>query len=168
MAVAKADLEQAQAAVKAARAGLFPQLDANAGVQRERTNLASFGFTGFPGITNNPEFTLYSVGLTASYAVPSFGGTRRTIEAAAARAEMERQQGQAATLALTGQVATEAATIAALRAEIATEEAIVADDRNNLGLARKAQQVGGQAEGQKVSAQSQLAADEAMIPPPAP
>jgi NodT family efflux transporter outer membrane factor (OMF) lipoprotein len=165
LAVADADLAQAQAAVKAARAGLFPEIDANAGVQRERLNFASFGFSGFPGLPNNPEFTLYSVGLTASYAVPTFGGTKRTIESAAARAEMQRHQAAAAALTLTGQVATQAATIAALRAEIAVAEAILVDDRNTIDLDRKAEQAGGEAQGQRVSAQAQLAADQALLPP---
>jgi len=62
-------------------------------------------------------------------------------------------------------VATQAATIAALRAEIETAEAILVDDRKNLDLARRAEQVGGVAEGQRVNAQSQLAADEALLPP---
>jgi NodT family efflux transporter outer membrane factor (OMF) lipoprotein len=165
---ANANLAQARAAVAAARGGLYPQIDANAGVQRERLNFSSFGFSSiasFPGLSNNPEFSLYSVGATASYALPTSGGTKRTIESAAARAEALQHQGAAATLTLTGQVATQAATIAAIRAEIETAEAILVDDRNNLDLARKAEQAGGEATGQRVSAQSQLAADEALLPP---
>ncbi len=87
LAVANANLAQARSAMMAARAGLFPEIDANAGVQRERLNFSSFGFSGFPGLSNNPEFSLYSVGATASYALPTSGGTKRTIESAAARAE---------------------------------------------------------------------------------
>jgi NodT family efflux transporter outer membrane factor (OMF) lipoprotein len=163
--VADANLGQARAATAAARGGLYPELDANAGVQRERINLASYGFSSFPGVSSNPEFTLYSVGLSASYAIPSTGGIKRQIESAAARAEAERHQADAAALTLTGQVATQAAVIAATRAEIATEEAILADDRQNLDLARRAEAVGGEASGQRVGAQSQLASDEARLPP---
>jgi len=163
--VADANLRQAHAAYSAARGALYPEVDANAGVQRERINLASFGFSGFPGIPNNPEFSLYSVGLTASYALPTSGGIRRQVEEAAARAQAQGFQADAAALTLTGEVATQAATIAALRAEIETAEAILVDDRKNLDLARRAEQVGGVAEGQRVNAQSQLAADEALLPP---
>jgi NodT family efflux transporter outer membrane factor (OMF) lipoprotein len=165
LAAANANLAQARAAVTAARGGLYPEIDANGGVQRERLNFSSFGFSGFPGLSNNPEFTLYSVGATASYALPTSGGTKRTIESASARAEALKHQGEAATLTLTGQVATQAATIAAIRAEIETAEAILVDDRNNVDLARKAEQAGGEAQGQRVNAQSQLAADEALLPP---
>jgi NodT family efflux transporter outer membrane factor (OMF) lipoprotein len=163
--VADADLAEARAATSVARGGLYPEVDANAGVQRERINFASFGFSGFPGIPNNPEFSLYSVGLTASYALPTTGGVRRQVESAAARAEAVRHQGDAATLALTGQVASAAADIAAYRALIAVEEAIQIDDRNTLELARKAFQAGGAPQGQRVNAQSQLAEDAARLPP---
>ena len=163
--VADANLHQAHAAYSAARGGLYPELDANAGVQRERINLSQFGFSSFPGISNNPEFTLYSVGLTASYALPTSGGIKRQVESAAAKAQAEKFQADAAALTLTGQVATEAATIAALRAEIAVAEAILVDDRNTVDLARSAEKAGGEAEGRRVSAQAQLAADEAALPP---
>jgi len=58
--VADANLRQARQALSAARGGLYPEVDANAGVERERLNLASFGFTNFPGISTNPMFNLYS------------------------------------------------------------------------------------------------------------
>ncbi len=164
LAVADANLAQARSALAAARGGLYPEIDANAGVERERLNLTSFGFSSFPGVSTNPEFSLYSVGATASYALPTAGGTKRQVEGAGARAEAQRHRADAAALTLTGQVATQAATIAALRAQIATEQAIVANDEQNLDLARKAVQAGGSAEGQRVGAQSQLAIDEAYLP----
>jgi NodT family efflux transporter outer membrane factor (OMF) lipoprotein len=162
---ADANLAQARAAVQAAKGGLYPEIGANAGVERERLNFASFGFSNFPGVPLNPEFTLYSAGLTASYALPTFGGTRREIESAAARAEAERHQADAAALTLTGQVALAAAEIAAVRAELATEDAIQADDGRTLDLARKAEAAGGEATGPRVNAQAQLAADAARLPP---
>jgi NodT family efflux transporter outer membrane factor (OMF) lipoprotein len=163
--IANANLAEARSAVVASRAGLLPQLDANAGAERERLNFASFGLSSFPGIPANPTVDLYSVGLTASYLLPTSGGTKRQIESAGARAQAQRHQADAAALTLTGQVATEAATIASLRAQIATEQAILADDRQTIALARKAIQAGGAPQGRRVSAQSQLAIDEAYLPP---
>jgi NodT family efflux transporter outer membrane factor (OMF) lipoprotein len=163
--IANANLAQARSAVAASRAGLFPQLDANAGAERERLNFASFGLSGFPGIPSNPTVDLYSVGLTASYLLPTAGGTKRQIESTAAHALVQRHQADAAALTLTGQVATQAATIASLRAQIATEEAILADDRQTIELAKKAIEAGGAPRGRRVSAQSQLAIDEAYLPP---
>jgi NodT family efflux transporter outer membrane factor (OMF) lipoprotein len=164
LAQAEASLERAHAAVTAARAGLFPELDANAGAQRERINLQSYGFS-LPGLPSNPTFSLYSVGATASYAVPTAGAVRRQVEGARAAEEAERRRAEAAALALTGQVAETAATIAALRAEIAEDEAIVGDDRKLVDLSRLAEKAGGAAAEQRVGSQSQLAADEALLPP---
>ena len=163
--IANANLAEARSAVTAARADLFPQLGANAGAERERLNFASFGLSSFPGIPANPTVDLYSVGLTASYLLPTSGGVKRQIESTAARALAQRHQADAAALTLTGQVATQAATIASLRAQIATNQAILADDRQNIELARKAFQAGGAPEGRRVSAQTQLATDEAYLPP---
>lgn len=167
LAQANATLAQARSELKAAQAGLLPTLDANAGVQKERLNLASFGFNAaaLPGFSNNPEFDLYSVGASASYPLDLFGGTRRRIESVRAQGEAVGRQGDAATLALTGQVASAAVQIAGLRAEIAAVNGIIEDDRQNLDLTKKAEAAGGEAEGARVGASTQLARDEALLPP---
>jgi NodT family efflux transporter outer membrane factor (OMF) lipoprotein len=167
LAEADAALTQARAALAAARGGLSPDLTANAGVQRERINLASFGFdaSSLPGLSNNPEFTLYSVGTSVTYPLDIFGGQRRRVEGAAAQAEATARRGDAAALALTGQVATAAVQAAGLRAEIQAVEAMLADDRRTVDLARRAEAAGGEAEGARVSASTQVARDEALLPP---
>jgi len=167
LAQADAALDQARAALAVARGGLMPTLSANAGVQRERINLASFGFNAaaLPGFSNNPEFSLYSVGLGVAYPLDIWGGQRRTVEGATARAEAQARRGDAAALALTGQVATAAVQIAGLKADIRAVEAMLADDRQTLDLTRKAEAAGGEAEGARVSAVTQLARDEALLPP---
>jgi len=167
LAEADAALGQAGAALAAARGGLLPDLTANAGVQKERINLASFGFNAatLPGFSNNPQFTLYSVGAAVTFPLDIFGGQRRLIEGAAARAESTARRGDAAALTLTGQVATAAVQVAGLKAEIQAVEAMIADDRQTLDLTRRAEAAGGEAEGARVSASSQLAHDEALLPP---
>ena len=167
LAEANATLAQAKSELRAERAGLLPTLDANAGAQKERINLSSFGFdtAALPGFSNNPEFDLYSVGAAASYPLDLFGGTRRRIESVRAQGEAIARQGDAATLALTGQLASAAVQIAGLRAEIAAVNAIAEDDRHNLDLVRKALAAGGEAQGARVGASTQLARDEALLPP---
>jgi NodT family efflux transporter outer membrane factor (OMF) lipoprotein len=167
LAEADAALRQARAALAVARGGLSPTLSANAGVQKERINLASFGFNAatLPGLSNNPEFTLYSVGAAVAFPLDIFGGQRRRVEGASARAESTARRGDAAALALTGQVATAAVQAAGLKAEIQAVEAIIADDRQTLELTRKAEAAGGEAEGARVSAITQVARDEALLPP---
>lgn len=167
LAEADAALDQARASLASARGGLSPTLDLNGGVQRERLNLASFGFNAgaLPGFSNNPEFSLYSVGGTVGFPLDVFGGQRRKIESASARAESLARRGDAAALSLTGQVANAAVQIAGLKAELAAIDAMIADDQQTLDLTRKAEAAGGEAEGARVSAQTQLAKDEALLPP---
>jgi NodT family efflux transporter outer membrane factor (OMF) lipoprotein len=166
LAQADAALQQARASLIAARGGLLPSVDANAGAQRERLNLASFGFgSGFAGIGPNPEFSLYSVGGTVSFPLDVFGGQRRRVESAAAEAESTARRGDAAALALTGEVATAAVQIAGLKAAIAAAEQVVKDDQQTLDLARKATSLGGGTTGGTINAYTQLAKDEALLPP---
>ena len=84
-----ATLLAARASFAAAHGARLPQADINAGVERERFNFATFGLdtSAFPGIQNNPELSIYSIGASVGYALDVFGGLRRNEEAAAARAE---------------------------------------------------------------------------------
>ena len=85
---ADATLRQAQSALAQARGAAGPQVDMNASAKRERANLQAFGFTGFGDIElSNPTFNLYSGGGGIGYDLDLFGGQRRRIEGAAARAQ---------------------------------------------------------------------------------
>lgn len=105
-----ATLAAAREEVAAARGRRLPQIDASARAEHERVNLAAYGFEQ-PG--GNPEFTLYSVGGGITYDLDLFGGNRRRVEAAAARAEAQLHQSEAAHLALAGQVVNQVMLIAA-------------------------------------------------------
>ena len=167
LAAADATLAAALEQVSATRAQSSPQVNGAAGVTGQRVNLSAFGFdtSRFPGLDPNPTFALYSVGAAASYALDPFGLNKRQVESAAARAETLAHQADAAYLILTGNVALQAANIAAIRAEIATVQDIIADDQRMIDLARKAEQLGGEAQGPQVNASAQLAADTARLPP---
>lgn len=157
---ADATLAQAREALNAARGGLLPHADLNAGLQRERFNPAAFGFSGFP----SPTVNLYSVGGAVSYDLDLFGGQKRTVEAASARAEAQARRADAAYLTITGNVGLEAVQIAAVRAQIAAAQSVVEDDRRTLALLRKAVQLGGAAPASGIGAEAQLAADLAVLP----
>lgn len=160
LAQADATLAAAQQNAVAVSGQQGPQGTLNASVSRQRINLAAFGFTEFP----NPTVSLYSVGGTVSYDLDLFGGRRRASESARAKAEAQGYRAGAAYLTLTGQVAMQAVQIAALRAQIAATHAVIADDRTNLDLARKAQAAGGEAPSAQVNVQAQLAEDQADLP----
>ncbi|MCC6920976.1 MAG: efflux transporter outer membrane subunit [Alphaproteobacteria bacterium] len=162
---ADATLLQAKAGLAAAKGQSLPQVDLTGGVQRERVNLNAFGFTGFgSGPTTNPTFTLYSLGTGVSYDLDLFGRNRRGIEAAEARAEAQGWRTEAAYLTLTSNVAIQAITIAALRAEIAAVEANIADDQQTVDLITRAAKLGGSTEAARLSTVTQLEKDRALLP----
>jgi NodT family efflux transporter outer membrane factor (OMF) lipoprotein len=163
---AEATLAALQQQIRSTRAGSSPQVSLNAGVEGQRLNLNSFGFdtASFPDLNANPAFVLYSIGPAVTYAVSPWGQNRRAVEGATARAEAQAHQIDAAYLTITGNIAVQAARIAAARAEIATVETIIADDQRLIDLARKAEDAGAQAQGPQVDAQALLAADNARLP----
>ncbi|MHB8530170.1 MAG: efflux transporter outer membrane subunit, partial [Caulobacteraceae bacterium] len=161
VAQANASLERAREAARSVAGGLEPQVDANAGVQRERINTQAFGISGFP----SPTINLYTVGATVSYDLDLFGGGRRRLEEARARAEAVGERADAAYLALTGNVALQGVKIAGVRARIAAVQAIIADDETNLAIVRKAQAAGGEAPSATNVGEAQLEADRALLPP---
>jgi len=165
LAEADATLAQSQSALAQARGVAGPQVTGNAGIARERANLQAFGFTGFGDIKlSNPTFSLYSVGGAVSYDLDLWGGNKRRIEGATARAEAQGRRAEAAYLSLTANVALQAATIATLRAQIASVEQMIADDQANIDLIHKANALGGSTSLAKVSAASQLEEDRAQLP----
>ncbi|MDA8095648.1 MAG: efflux transporter outer membrane subunit [Betaproteobacteria bacterium] len=162
LAAARATLAQAQEIVAAARGAYFPHLELSATAQRNRsaTGNASFGFGGISPISN-----LYSVGADVSFSPDVFGLTRRTVEEQGALAQFQHYELAAAYLALTGNTAAEAITIASLRAQIEATEALIADDERNLSLVEQEFAAGKVARTDVLTAQTQLAADRTAIPP---
>ncbi|MBW4047850.1 MAG: efflux transporter outer membrane subunit [Proteobacteria bacterium] len=152
---ARATLAQAQQSLRAAQAALYPQIDLGAGVSRAR----------MPAVNGSGSSDLFSVGPLVSYSVDGFGGTRRLIEQQSALADVQREQLAAAHLAITGSVVAQAIGIAAARDQTAAVEAVLAVDQQDIELVKLSVQSGISAAGDLVTAQSQLAADEALLPP---
>jgi NodT family efflux transporter outer membrane factor (OMF) lipoprotein len=167
LAEATATLERSRAQAAAAAGDLAPQLDANAGYQRERINIQSFGFTGIPGGPSftNPTINLFSIGGSVSYDLDLFGGRKRAVEEANATADAQARRADAAYLTLSGNVALQAMRIAGLRAQIATVDRVVANDQQLVDLVRRAVRAGGEPEASAANAEAQLAEDEALLPP---
>ena len=155
---ARATLAQASAQTAAVRGGQFPQLDLKTGLARERLQ-------GVAGSGLGPSVNLFSVGPLVSFDPDPLGRIARGIEQQAALAEVQRYQLAAAYLALTGNVVTEALTIASISAQIAAVDEIVAVDRRNLELVQVAFQAGRSARLDVLTAESQLASDETLLPP---
>jgi NodT family efflux transporter outer membrane factor (OMF) lipoprotein len=160
IAQAQAQLAGAREQVAAAAGGLLPQVDIAAAVGRQQFNAEPSGVVRTPVPVN-----LYQIGPTVSYALDVFGGLKRTVEMKQAGVDLGNYQLAAAYLALTGNVAMEAITIASVRAEIQTVNRIIADDEQNLRLVRTAQEAGTSTLVDVTAAQSQLANDRTLLAP---
>jgi len=159
LALAEATLAQAQDALVQARAAFYPQIDAAASATRQQPSSS-----GSPS-TSTSAFNLFSLGPSVSYAPDVFGGTRRSVEQKAALAESQDYQLAAAYLTLTGNVVTQAITVAGVRLQIKATEELIADDEKNLSLVRTEFDAGKAARTDVLSAESQLANDRALLPP---
>ncbi len=160
LAAARASLRRADSLAAAAAGAELPRIDATAGAEREKLNMAAYGLSGA-----NPVFNLYQVGPTVSYDLDLSGRNRRAAEEARAQADEQGYQLRAAYLSLTGNVVLRAVEIAGLQAQITTVEGIVADDERNLALARAAKAAGSVGRGDVLHAASQLAGDRTLLPP---
>ena len=159
LALAESTLAQAQEALVQARADFYPQIDANANVGRQKTSAAPARGA------SNTAFNLFSLGGTVSYSPDIFGGVRRHVEEEAALARSQTYQLAAAYLTLTGNVVSQAITIAGTRLEIAASEEIVDEDQKNLDLVQAKFEAGKAARTDVLVADSQLANDRALLPP---
>ncbi len=156
IASAQAALRQAQENVGAARGGLFPSIDAQAGASRQN-GLAA----GAPGTS---PFTVYNAGVGVSYTLDLFGGVRRGVEAQSALADVQRFQLEGTYLTLATNVTTTSILEAQLREQIRATEEIADLYRQQFELTSKQNEIGARSQADVLVAQSQLAAANAELP----
>jgi NodT family efflux transporter outer membrane factor (OMF) lipoprotein len=159
--VARANLAKAAEQLTAERGNLYPQIDAAGGVVRQQYGASFLG----PEAFTFPVFSAYTGGVTVSYDLDVFGGTRRRIEFAAADAEVSAETMNAARLAVTGDTVLTALRIASTRAQIEVIQKVIASDQENLRLVRTANASGVASQIDVTTAQSQLDRDRALLPP---
>jgi NodT family efflux transporter outer membrane factor (OMF) lipoprotein len=161
VAAAEAALRQARELLYAQRGTLLPTVTAGFQALRARTagDIA-------PVLANNAQtYSLYTPQVTVSYTPDVFGGLRRGIEGAAARAESQKFQTEAAYLTLTSNLVQAALLESSLREQIAATREIVGVETQLLGLLRK-QHDAGQISGADLAAQeTALAQAEQSLPP---
>lgn len=165
LAASNATLARARSRIEAVAGKRLPQVDGNARVEREQINLQAFGFdpAAFGG-EGNPQFNLYSVGGGVSYDLDLFGGNRRALEQSVAQAEAQLHQTEAAHLTIAGRVVQQVLTIAAIRERIATARQLVGEDQRNVRLTEARRKAGAGTLVEVLSAQGQLANDQADLP----
>ena len=167
LAASLATLEKAREHARSVQGKLYPQVDANAGIERQRFNLSAFGIDpssfGLPS-AGNPEATLLSVGGGVSYDPDLFGANRRAREQALADEETQLRETQAAHLTIAGRVVLQALTIGALDDRIAAVNALIAEDERNVTLVDKKRRGGEGTMVEVLNAQAQLAGDRTVLP----
>lgn len=166
LAASVATLERVGERARAVTGQAQPQAEANARISHQQVNLSGFGLDpgSFGVALGNPEFTLYSVGGGISYDLDLFGGKRRASERALADAETQLRETEAAHLTIAGRVVMQVLTIAALNDRIAAQQALVAEDERNVRLTEAKRRGGEGTMVEVLSAQGQLAGDQAALP----
>jgi NodT family efflux transporter outer membrane factor (OMF) lipoprotein len=160
---AKARLAQAHEAIAAAASALYPQVNFNASFAEERQSAETFGLT--PNVAPLPSnFNLFQVGPSASYTPDLFGKTHRQIEQQAALADYQDDELSAAYLTLTGNTVELAIQMAAVRAQLKAVDDIINIDQQDVELVRKERLAGTVPDSDVIVAESQLAADETLLP----
>jgi NodT family efflux transporter outer membrane factor (OMF) lipoprotein len=158
---ARANLAKAGELVTAARGGLYPQVDAAAGLARRQYGASFLG----PEAATFPAFSAYTAGLNVSYDPDIFGGTHRSIELAAADADIQGEALNAARLTVAGDTVITALLSASIRAQIDVVQAVIASDQQNISLVQAAHGAGVATQIEVTTAQSQLDRDRALLPP---
>jgi NodT family efflux transporter outer membrane factor (OMF) lipoprotein len=159
LAAAKATLAQARELVAAQTGQLYPQVGLQAGTGRQKYGAE------FLGTFAVPPFTYEAVGASVHYVLDYDGAIARSIEQQRALEQYQRSELQAARLTLTGDVASEAVIIAATREQIRAAAELLSEDRDNLRLVRTAFANGSVSKLDVLTAQSQLASDQTLLPP---
>ena len=138
---ARARLEEAQADLTAqSRGTLYPALDAQLGITRQRVNPAAFGF---PQIPASPPFTLYNAQVNVSYTLDAFGGERRMIEGARAQTEYVSYESEAAKLTLAANIVSAAIRQADLEAQVSYTERLLEAQARQVAISEQRYRAGG-------------------------
>jgi NodT family efflux transporter outer membrane factor (OMF) lipoprotein len=157
LAAADATIAQANEAVAGAKGGLYPQLNYDAQIGRQRADAG--------GLLKPKTGSFYAVGPVANFDFDVFGGTKRLVEKQAALADFQKHRYDAAYLTLSGDIAVQALLLASARAQIDAVQVLLGDDRTNLELTRLARLTGSVAEVDVALAETQLSLDQTLLPP---
>lgn len=159
LAAARATVAEAREEVAAESGALYPQVNFTAGAGRQLYGAE------FLGSFSIPPFGYTALGASVSYVLDYTGGIARSVEQRRALLQYEESERDAVYLTLTGSIATQAVTVAATRAEIDALTELLAEDQSNLELTRTAFSNGSVSRVDVLTAQSQLATDQTLLPP---
>ncbi len=171
--MSKARLRKAQANLLAVVGPeLFPVASTQFLASRERNTLIATGIniTPLPGQQQLPfrfrnQFDLYGAGISVSYNLDIFGGTRRQLEALRAAIDYERFELEASYLALTGNIVTTSIIIASLHDQLKTMEDLIACQKHALKLTKNNYHLGHVSRLNVLESENRLKETLANLPP---
>jgi NodT family efflux transporter outer membrane factor (OMF) lipoprotein len=151
---ADATLRQAASSVAAAQGALYPQVDLGAQAGRQRVHNAKE-----PSISN-----VYAIGPRVGFDLDVFAGNQRRVEQQQAFSDLHKHRYDAAYLALTGNVASQALLVASANAQMRAVHTLLANDMRNLELVRMAHANGSTTQIDVSLAETRLAQDRTLLP----
>jgi NodT family efflux transporter outer membrane factor (OMF) lipoprotein len=160
VAQARAQLEQAQAVERVNASIFYPQVSGSLQSTRAKASGAAFG-----GGKSGFRYSLVTGSLNVSYYPDIFGVNRLVYRNSKALVDYQRWELEAARLTLSGNIVNTAIDIAATRAQIQATEEIIAREKKLLHLTQLQYQAGAIADNTVVTQASQLASQEAKLPP---
>jgi NodT family efflux transporter outer membrane factor (OMF) lipoprotein len=158
---AKAALREANESTRAQTGAYFPTVSGELNPTRSRTANV---LAPVPA-DNSQYYTLHTAQLNVGFAPDVFGLNRRTVESLDATAENQRFQLEATKLTLAGNVVVAAIQEASLRAQIDATTRLIETQRSVLDSFRKQLALGQVAQTDVMAQESQLALNEAALPP---
>jgi NodT family efflux transporter outer membrane factor (OMF) lipoprotein len=161
---AQAALRQSHELYAAERASFFPTVQGGLTATRAKN---AVGTVANPTVLpqESPYYNLYTAQVSVSYLPDVFGATRRSVEAAKARAESSRFQLEATYLTLSSNVVVTAIQEASLRGQIAATERLL-DLQHQLTVKVRQQQTLGTVNHLDVLTQESVEAQTAATLPP--
>jgi NodT family efflux transporter outer membrane factor (OMF) lipoprotein len=158
VAAAAEALAEARQGVTIAGAARYPQIDGSLGTGRQKYGAAFLGPEHFP------PFTYFAAGVSVAYELDYVGATRDRIEEQRSLEQYRRSELAATRLVLSGEVASQAVTIASVRARIRALDGLLRADRTNVNLVREAVAAGSEPRLDVLAAKTQLASDATLLP----
>ncbi|MBU2755280.1 efflux transporter outer membrane subunit [Acidithiobacillus sp. CV18-2] len=160
VAQAQAQLRQAQAVERVNASIFYPQVTGSLQATRAKASSAAFG-----GGKGGFRYSLVTGSLGVSYYPDIFGVNRLVYRNSKALVDYQRWELEAARLTLSGNIVTTAIDAAATRAQIAATQEIIAREKKLLQLTQLQYQAGAIDDNTVVTQASQLASQEAKLPP---
>jgi len=154
--LAEANVRQARALTQAARAALFPTVNADASATRSKPPTGG-RIVNTPGVGNN-----YNIALDASWEIDLWGGIRRNIESTQASAQASAANLEAAKLSAQGLLAQDYWLLRVADAEIALLNETVAAYQKSLQLTQNQYAAGVAGRNDVVQAETQLKSTQAQ------